>query len=89
MNKRDFTKALNKISKTVIDVDKIKLLSDTERKEMVEYLVRNRYASNCSVLKDLVPSVDVYEWLLTMGYLYQTKTKDGLTFVHTCEARFK
>lgn len=87
MNKKDFNKLLEKISKTVIDVNKIPLLSEEERTAMVQYLVRNRYQNNCTVLKDLIPNLEMYRWLFTMGYCYQTTTKDGFTFVHTCEAK--
>ena len=78
---------LNKISKTVVDLDKIKLLSDEERTEMVHFLVRHPYVANFTILKDLIPSDFNWQWLRSMGYLYETK-HNGYVHVHTSEAKF-
>ena len=90
MNKREFSKLLNKINSKkssgikYIDVKKIFGLSDTEKSDMVYFIIRHRLP----VVKELIPQDFDMSWLHSMGYLYETQGK-LYTFVHTSEQKIK
>ena len=86
MNKREFNKLINQIrtkDKKRIDVDKIYDLSDTERSEMVYFIVRHRGP----ILKNLIPQGFDWKWLNCMGYFEKTEGKE-YTFIHTTEQKW-
>jgi hypothetical protein len=86
MKIREFIRLLNKVSSPrQLDIEKIVNLTDDERSDMVNFIVRNRQP----VIKDLIPEQFDMSWLASMGYLYTTTGKSGYTFVHTCEHRIK
>lgn len=84
MKKREFNKYMKELSTgKVLDREKIKLLSDETKKELVEHIVRNR----APVIIDLIPEDnDFNSWLFCVGYCYTTKGK-LFTFQHTCEQK--
>ena len=85
MNKREFSKLLNKITtKKRLDLNKIVLLTNSERSDMVYFIVRNR----CAVIKDLIPEGFDYSWLHCMGYMQESIGKQSrFTFIHNSEQR--
>jgi hypothetical protein len=85
MKKREFNKYLKQISdnkKKLLDIQKIKILPLEIREQMVKHLVRNRLP----IVRELIPEYFDWNWLVSMGYLYQTKGK-YFEFVHTSEHR--
>lgn len=77
MKLREFNKLLKVITtKKLLDVNKIYLLSDEQRSNMVYFIVRNRKP----IVKELIPEGFDWIWLASMGYLYQT-TKNGFNFI--------
>lgn len=82
MTKRDFNKHLNACSKKgKLDMDKLLLLPESVRSDMVLFIVRNRGP----VLMELLTGQIDRSWLAACGYLYQTRSKQtGLAFVHMC-----
>jgi hypothetical protein len=87
MNKREFTKLLNKITtQKILDVEKIPSLTDDERSKMVYFIIRNRLP----VVKELIPEGFDLSWLHSMGYMQETKgKKSGYTFIHNSEQAIK
>jgi hypothetical protein len=84
MNKRGFTKLLNKITtKKTLDLAKIPILTNEERCSMVYFIVRNRRP----IVKELIPEGFDLSWLRSMAYMYETTGKKGYTFVHNSEQR--
>ena len=86
MNKREFTKLLNRITtKKTLDLAKIPTLTNDERSSMVYFIIRNRMP----VVKELIPEGFDLPWLHSMAYMYETRGKSGYTFVHNSEQRIK
>lgn len=87
MKKREFNKYLKQISdnkKKILDIEKIENLSLEVRDQMVKYIVRNRLP----IVRELIPEHFDWNWLISMGYLYQTRGK-YFSFLHTSEQRIK
>jgi hypothetical protein len=86
MNKTQFNKIINQIStNNKLDLKKIEALTDEVKMQLVEWIVRNRGP----IVKELIPVILDNSWLASCGYLYETKSVKGYTFVHTCEHRIK
>ena len=86
MNKTQFNKIINQISThNRLDIKKIEALTDEVKTQMVEWIIRNRGP----IVKELIPITLDNSWLASCGYLYETKSVKGYTFVHTCEHRIK
>lgn len=82
ITKREFNKLFDKVTTNKrLDLSKIPLLTNKEREEMVIMLVRGRHA----IVKELIPKKFDWEWLHSMGYLYEAKRVNGYTFVCTSE----
>ena len=85
MKIREFNKLLKIITtKKLLDVDKIYLLSNKQRSDMVYFIIRNRQA----VVKELIPEGFDWNWLASMGYMYQT-TKNGFDFICNGENKMR
>jgi rRNA maturation protein Nop10 len=82
MKKREFNAALRKCqAKGRLSLSKLAALPEDCRRDMANYVVRNRGP----LLAELAALLDS-AWLRTMGYLYRTcDERSGYTFVHTCE----
>lgn len=66
-------------TKEFIDLEKVKVLPESDKTLMVQTIVRHRHA----VLKELVPETMI-SWLHSMGYLY-TASNARFTFMCTSE----
>jgi hypothetical protein len=86
MKKREFNKVIKDITTgKYLDKEKIKLLSNDIKKELVGHIIRNR----APIIIDLIPEdKEFISWLHCMGYMYTTKGK-LFTFQHTCEHKIK
>jgi hypothetical protein len=85
MNKRDFNKVINQITtKKKIDIDKVNLLSNDNKNNLVFFIVKNRGP----ILKEFITENIDISWLNACGYLQETKGKE-YTFIHTSEHRIK
>jgi len=86
MNKTQFNKIINQISThNRLDIKKIEALTDEVKTQMVEWIIRNRGP----IVKELIPITLDNSWLASCGYLYETKSVKGYTFIHTGENRIK
>jgi len=84
MNKTQFNKVINQISThNKLDIKKIEALTDEIKSQLVYFIVRNRGP----IIKELIPVTIDNGWLASCGYLYETKSCKGYTFIHTCENR--
>lgn len=80
--KRDgrFSDLLKQVcTKGLIDLEKVKVMSEDDRAFMVQTIVRHRHA----VVKELVPQ-HLVSWIHSMGYLY-TASNARFTFMCTSE----
>ena len=88
MNKRTFNKHINACrtkDKKRIHLGKLRKLPRPLRRELAEYVVRNRGP----LLLALAETCND-KWLNSMGYLYRTHGhRSGYTFRHTCEHQIR
>ena len=82
MRQREFNAAIRKCAtKGRLSLTKLASLPEDCRRDMANYIVRNRGP----LLAELAALLDA-TWLHAMGYLYRTRDeRSGYTFVHTCE----
>ena len=82
MKRREFNAALRKCElKGRLSLSKLEALPEDCRRDMANYIVRNRGP----LLAELAALLDS-DWLAAMGYMYRTRDeRSGYTFVHTCE----
>jgi hypothetical protein len=83
MNKREFNKHLNSCrgKNKAFSPLKLRLLPNDVREGMARFIVKHR---GPLLVLLLTPSIDK-SWLASCGYLYRTKSRNGLEFLHTCE----
>ena len=87
MKKREFNKLLNSCrdkTKKLLDIEKIKSLTDTQKNDMLHHIVRNR---GPILIELLTPLVD-RTWLACYGYWRITKGRQ-FTFLHTSEHQIR
>jgi hypothetical protein len=86
MKNREFKKfckfLLNK--QGLFDIDKIKNITTEERKNCMNYIVKNRMP----LLFEFIIEKDK-EWLYSMGYNCVFQNKSGYKFLGTCEHKVK
>jgi hypothetical protein len=86
MKKRDFNAALKAITvKGRIDLHKANALSDAQKAEITNYIVRNDLSRKVGLLVQLIPMSEEYiTHLHSMGYLYRhTSPYSGYSFLCT------
>lgn len=81
MKKREFNKILKELTyEGVLMAEKIVMLTNEKRNEIINYLVRNR----APIVKNFINNTTDMGWLHSMGYLYSKKGKK-FEFLCTCE----
>jgi hypothetical protein len=87
MNRKEFkkiTKELIDKKSGIFDKNKIDILDNLTKNNLISYIVRNRYPIiTCLLNKE----TDII-WLNCMGYFYYTQGK-YFEFLHTCEHKIK
>jgi len=91
MKIREFNKNLTIITtkkpkaelKEFLDKDKLHLLTDETRKEMVEFIVHKRMP----IWVDLIPKDYDIKSLYPRGYMWKSTNKFDYTFIHTAETK--
>ena len=81
MNKRNFTRTIKFLTtKGMIDINRIPMLSDNTRSDIVKHIVSNRGP----IIEELIPEGFDYSWLASCAYMYRTKGKQ-YNWLHTQE----
>ena len=72
MGKREFTRTIKFLTtRGVINVDRISMLSDSTRSDVVKHIVSNRGP----IVEELIPEGFDMSWLASCAYMYRTKGK--------------
>ena len=81
MGKREFNRTIKFLTtKGIININRISMLSDLTRSDLVKHIVSNRGP----IIEELIPEGFDYSWLASCAYMYRTKG-EHYNWLHTQE----